>query len=120
MRISDWSSDVCSSDLSALSDSETSISRYISAGTIQQERAAALAAAAEAVELMRRRYVAGEEDLTGLLQAKLAFSAADRLHLQAPAARPRPFAALYKALGGGWDAAEGRSFRPMHDLKGGW
>src|SRR3546814_5692650 len=110
MRISDWSSDVCSSDLSggriraqiraadaradgakaryeravlsALSDSETSISRYISAGTIQQERAAALAAAAEAVELMRRRYVAGEEDLTGLLQAQLAFSAADRLHLQ--------------------------------------
>src|SRR3546814_6345893 len=99
MRISDWSSDVCSSDLSggriraqiraadaradgakaryeravlsALSDSETSISRYISAGTIQQERAAALAAAAEAVELMRRRYVAGEEDLTGLFQAQL-------------------------------------------------
>src|SRR3546814_8689366 len=109
MRISDWSSDVCSSDLSALSDSETSISRYISAGTIQQERAAALAAAAEAVELMRRRYVAGEEDLTGLLQAQLAFSAADRLHLQARAARLRQFAALYKALGGGWEAAEAGS-----------
>src|SRR3546814_5448244 len=110
MRISDWSSDVCSSDLravlSALSDSETSISRYISAGTIQQARAAALAAAAEAVELMRRRYVAGAEDLTGLLQAQLAFSAADRPHLQAPAARLRPFAALSKALGGGWAAAE--------------
>src|SRR3546814_35841 len=96
--------------LSALSDSETSISRYISAGTIQQERAAALAAAAEAVELMRRRYVAGEGDRTGLVQAQLAFSAADRLHLQARAARLRQFAALYKALGGGWEAAEAGSF----------
>ncbi|BAI97532.1 RND transporter [Sphingobium sp. TA15] len=90
--------------LTALADSETSINRYASAGLVGVERAAARDAAAEAVELARRRYAAGEEDLTALLQAQLAYSAADRLHVLAQAARLQQLAALYKALGGGWEA----------------
>lgn len=92
--------------LSALSDSETTINRYVAAGFVLEERAGAHNAAAEAVELMRERYTAGEEDLTALLQAQVAFSASDRLLVQARAARLQQLAALYKALGGGWEAVE--------------
>lgn len=92
--------------LSALADSETTINRYAAAGFVQEERQAAHAAAAEAVELMRRRYAAGEEDLTALLQAQVAYTAADRMLIQARAARLQQLAALYKALGGGWEAVE--------------
>lgn len=92
--------------LAALADSETSINRFAAAGVVATERAAARAAAAEAVELARRRYRAGEEDLTALLQAQIAYSAADRFRIQAEAARLQQLAALYKALGGGWEAAE--------------
>lgn len=95
--------------LAALVDSETIINRFAAAGFIATERAAARAAAAEAVELARRRYRAGEEDLTALLQAQIAYSAADRFHIQAEAARLQQLASLYKALGGGWEAAEGRT-----------
>jgi len=94
--------------LNALADSETSINRYASAGFVGVERAAARAAAAEAVQLAQRRFKAGEEDLTALLQAQIAYSAADRLHIQAEAARLQQLAALYKALGGGWEAAESK------------
>lgn len=95
--------------LAALADSETSINRLSAAGFVAAERAAARTAAAEAVELARRRYRAGEEDLTALLQAQIAYSAADRFHIQAEAARLQQLAALYKALGGGWEAAEGKT-----------
>ncbi|AJA08508.1 RND-family efflux transporter [Sphingopyxis fribergensis] len=102
--------------LNALVDSETSINRYASAGFVGVERAAARAAAAEAVELARRRYKAGEEDLTALLQAQIAFSAADRLHVQAQAARLQQLAALYKALGGGWEAVESAESSDAHPV----
>ena len=63
----------------------------------------ARAAAAEAVGLARRRYLAGEDDLTVLLQTQASFSAADRLSIQALAAELQQLTALYKALGGGWE-----------------
>lgn len=90
--------------LEALADSETAINRYAAAGAVCAEREAAHASAAEAAELARRRYRAGEEDLTALLQAELAQRAANRADLQARAAALQQFAALYKALGGGWEA----------------
>ncbi len=62
--------------------------------------------AREALQLARTRYSAGEDDLTVLLQAQSAYSAADRLALQAKAAQLQQLAALYKALGGGWETAE--------------
>jgi outer membrane protein TolC len=92
--------------LAALSDSETAINRYAAAGETRAERDAARGAASEGVDLVRRRYRAGEDDLTALLQAQLAKSAAERLEIQARSAELQQFAALYKALGGGWEVAE--------------
>jgi NodT family efflux transporter outer membrane factor (OMF) lipoprotein len=92
--------------LAALADSETAINRYAAAGETRAERDAARAAAGEGVDLVRRRYRAGEDDLTALLQAQLAKSAAERLEIQARSLELQQFAALYKALAGGWEVAE--------------
>lgn len=93
--------------LNALADSEIAINRFATTGRTRIERDQALEDAREAVELVRTRYLAGEDDLTVLLQAQSAYSAAERLALQAQAAQLQQLAALYKALGGGWEAAEG-------------
>lgn len=92
--------------LNALSDSETTINRYASAGRARAERDDARAAAAEAVGLARLRYLAGEDDLTVLLQTQASFSAADRLSIQGLAAELQQLTALYKALGGGWESVD--------------
>lgn len=93
--------------IAALSDSETAINRYISAGNTRAERAEARAAADEAVRIATLRYEAGEDDLSILLQTQTAFSAADRLSIQSRALELQQIAVLYKALGGGWEALEG-------------
>lgn len=89
--------------LNALADSETAINRFASAERTTSERNQARDDAREALQLARIRYSAGEDDLTVLLQAQSAYSAADRLALQARAAQLQQLAALYKALGGGWE-----------------
>jgi len=97
--------------LAALADSETAINRFTATGEIRTERDAARASASEAVELTKSRYRAGEEDLTALLQAQLAQHAADRASIEAQSTELRQLAALYKALGGGWQTADGRADR---------
>lgn len=92
--------------LSALADSETAINRLAAAGEVRAEREAASASAAEAVELSARRYRAGEDDLTAPIQAQLARHAADRASIAAHAAELQQLAALYKALGGGWESID--------------
>jgi NodT family efflux transporter outer membrane factor (OMF) lipoprotein len=91
--------------LTALSDSETAINRYAAAARRRVERREARVLAGEAVGLARVRYDAGEDDLTSLLQAQTAFSIADRLSIQSHSLELQQMAALYKALGGGWEAA---------------
>lgn len=93
--------------LSALADSETAINRYASAGRTRLERNEARAVAAEAVSLARKRYLAGEDDLTALLQAQTSFTAADRLSIQASTAELQQLTTLYKSLGGGWEKTDG-------------
>lgn len=92
--------------LTALADSETSVNRFASARRTAGERDQAREDAREAVEIAHTRYLAGEDDLTVLLQAQLAYSSADRLAIQANAAQLQQLTALYKALGGGWEAVE--------------
>jgi NodT family efflux transporter outer membrane factor (OMF) lipoprotein len=92
--------------LNALADSETAINRFASAERTTTARDQARGEAREALELARARYKAGEDDLTVLLQAQSAYSAADRLAIQARAGQLQQLAALYKALGGGWESAE--------------
>lgn len=93
--------------LNALADSEIAINRFASAGRTTGERNQAREEAHEAVEIAHTRYVAGEDDLTVLLQAQSIYSNAERLALQAKAAQLQQLAALYKALGGGWEGAGG-------------
>lgn len=93
--------------LSALADSETAINRYAAATATVRERDAARAASQTALDLARQRYKAGEDDLLALLQAQSAFSSADRAAILAHQAALESYAALVKALGGGWPDAAG-------------
>jgi NodT family efflux transporter outer membrane factor (OMF) lipoprotein len=88
--------------LAALSDSETAINRYAAAQATVTQRDAALAASTQSLELARQRYDAGEDDLLALLQAQSAFSGTERAAFQAREAAFESYAALVKALGGGW------------------
>lgn len=89
--------------LNALADSETAINRYAAAKATVTERDAARAASRTALDLARQRYQAGEDDLLALLQAQSSYSSADRNAAQAHEAAFEAYAALVKALGGGWD-----------------
>jgi outer membrane protein TolC len=91
--------------LSALADSETAINRYAAWQATLAERNAALAASRQSLDLARQRYTAGEDDLVVLLQAQSAFSNATRAAVQAHQAAFEAYAALVKALGGGWQGA---------------
>jgi len=91
--------------LAALADSEAAINRFAAMGEVRTERDTASTLAAEATGLAERRCRAGEEDLIALLQARLAQHGADRALIEAQSAELRQLAALYKALGGGWQAA---------------
>jgi outer membrane protein TolC len=93
--------------LAALADSETAINRFVAGSRTRAEREAARDDAAEAMALARRRYHAGEDDLTVVLQAQSAFSAAERQSIQARASELQALAAMYKALGGGWTVVDG-------------
>jgi NodT family efflux transporter outer membrane factor (OMF) lipoprotein len=88
--------------LAALADSETAINRYAAAQATVTQRDAALAASTQSLELARQRYNAGEDDLLALLQAQSAFSSTERAAFQAREAAFEAYAALVKALGGGW------------------
>ena len=93
--------------LAALADSETAINRYAAWQATLAERDAALAANAKSLDLARQRYQAGEDDRLALLQAQSAFANAQRAASQAHEAAFESYAALVKALGGGWqDHAE--------------
>lgn len=92
--------------LQALADSETVLNRYDAAIRTRIERQAARQDAAEALELARNRFRSGEEDLTAVLLAESAWASVDRAAIQAHAAELHQLAALYKALGGGWEFAE--------------
>jgi len=90
--------------LGALADSETALNRYAAAQATRTDREAARDRTAEALDLARQRYRAGEDDLLVLLDAQSAYSAADTAAIDARAAELRAFVAACKALGGGWEA----------------
>ncbi len=88
--------------LGALADSETALNRYASARTTLDERAAARDQRKTALELTQQRYRAGEDDLSSVLEAQSAFSNADEGRIAAAQDTLEDYAALIKALGGGW------------------
>ncbi len=90
--------------LAALADSETAINRYAAWTTTVAEREAALAASRQSYEQAQARTRAGEDDRLALLQAQSALSGATRAAVQAHQAAFEAYAAMIKALGGGWEA----------------
>jgi len=92
--------------LDALADSETALNRYNAALTAAIELSMARDRSATALDLARQRQRAGEDSLADLLQAQLRFNAADRTAASARGQALEAYAALVKALGGGWVQAE--------------
>jgi NodT family efflux transporter outer membrane factor (OMF) lipoprotein len=90
--------------LAALSDSETAINRYANAERTQDDREVARQQSDEALSLARQRYRAGEDDLIVLLDAQSAYTIAEQQSIVARADSLAALAALYKSLGGSWEA----------------
>jgi NodT family efflux transporter outer membrane factor (OMF) lipoprotein len=93
--------------LGALSDSETALNRYASARTTLDEREAARARSAAALEMTQQRFQKGDDDRVSLLQAESSYAAAERAWVSAAQESLEDYAALVKALGGGWAPAAG-------------
>jgi NodT family efflux transporter outer membrane factor (OMF) lipoprotein len=89
--------------LGALSDSETAANRYAAARTTLDERGAARAKSAEALEMTRDRYQRGDSDRVDVLEAESTYAAANRAWVSAAQESLEDYAALVKALGGGWE-----------------
>lgn len=88
--------------LGALADSETAINRYAAARAALEERTAARMQSATALDLARQRYQAGDDDQVAVLQAESLYAAADEAWVSAAEESLEDYAALVKALGGGW------------------
>src|SRR3546814_9248385 len=103
MRISDWSSDVCSSDLVliALEDVENALAAVQSARLRRTQLAVAYDAANNAAILARSQYRAGLTDFQTLLTAERTLLSAQDGLASAEADRASALIQLYRALGGG-------------------
>jgi len=100
--------------LGALADSETAINRYAAARAALEERAAARAQSATALELARQRYKAGDDDQVAVLQAESQYAAADEAWASSAEESLEDYAALVKALGGGWAATTPAAVAASH------
>lgn len=92
--------------LTALADSESALNRYAATVAQRKDRDTARAHSAQALELARQRYAAGEDDLLTLLEAQSDYSRAEQAALSAQAGEMTALVALYKALGGGWESGD--------------
>jgi len=95
--------------LGALADSETALNRYAAAIATLAERQQARDDSATALDLVRQRYRSGEDDRLAVLQAQSALASADAAATDARRRTLEAFAALIKALGGGWAEAPGQA-----------
>ena len=89
--------------LGALADSETAANRYAAARTTLDERAAARARSAAALDMTSERYKKGDDDRVDVLQAQSAYETANRAWVSAAQESLEDYAGLVKALGGGWE-----------------
>jgi outer membrane protein TolC len=61
--------------------------------------------AADALEMTRERFQKGDSDRVDVLEAESTYAAADRARVGAAQESLEDYAALVKALGGGWSAS---------------
>ena len=92
--------------LTAFADSETALNRYAASANQRHDRDASQAQSAKALDLAQRRYRAGDDDLQAVLDSQLDYSSTERSALNARATELTNLVSLYKALGGGWEAAD--------------
>jgi NodT family efflux transporter outer membrane factor (OMF) lipoprotein len=88
--------------LRALSDTESSIVRFSSERNREGDLAAAAAARLADVELLRRRFAAGDASMIDVLNTERALDQAADQDAASRAQLARNYVALGKALGGGW------------------
>jgi len=88
--------------LGALSDSETALNRYAAAQTTLRERDAARTQSAAALKFAEDRFHAGEGDRVDMLKAEAIYATTDQAWASAAQDSLASYAALIKALGGGW------------------
>lgn len=90
--------------LTALKETETALSDY--AGMIDRNKAlrAARDQSAEAARIVRIRYAAGSENFLAVLDAERTLATADATLADSDAALTTAQIAVFKALGGGWEA----------------
>src|SRR3546814_12823806 len=98
MRISDWSSDVCSSDLAALQDAEGSLNRFGEARKMFAMQARNGLSAVHSNDLVQQSWRVGRSSALVALAAENAQLAAEDLLVQARMALTTQFVARQKAL----------------------
>jgi NodT family efflux transporter outer membrane factor (OMF) lipoprotein len=86
--------------LGALADSETAINRFAAARASLDEREAARARSAQALELAQTRFRAGDDDRVSVLEAASVAANADKAWAGAAQELLEDYASLIKALGG--------------------
>ncbi len=89
--------------LGALADSETAINRYAAARASLDDREAARERAVRALELAQNRYHVGDDDRLAVLEAQSLYAVAEKARAAAAQESLEDYAAMIKALGGGWD-----------------
>ena len=88
----------------ALADSEGAINRYLEAKRREDAAGKAAAAQARAFELARQRFERGEDDRLTLDRARLELLAREQALASARTEAANAAVAVYKALGGAWQA----------------
>jgi NodT family efflux transporter outer membrane factor (OMF) lipoprotein len=94
--------------LGALKEVEQALARYAGSLDEQAALARAEAASADAARLTRLRYQAGAENFLQLLDAERSLATARAALAQANGRVSENQVALFKALGGGWEAADAK------------
>ncbi|RIV91447.1 TolC family protein, partial [Aurantiacibacter xanthus] len=90
--------------IAALSDSEAAVNRYLEAQRTEAASGAALAAQQRAFALSQARFASGEDNRLMLESARLDLISREGALASARAETAQAAVALFKALGGGWQA----------------
>jgi outer membrane protein, multidrug efflux system len=91
--------------LTALKETESALTVHNAVGQRRSALASARDAAAEAARIVQLRYTSGRAGFLEVLDAQRTLAAADADLASADGARGNAEVALFKALGGGWQAA---------------
>ncbi len=89
--------------LTALNDVETALVAYVKERQHRQALAEAVAANRQAVELATKLYAAGQAEFINVIAAQQALLSSQNSLIQSDRNIAAGLAAIYKALGGGWD-----------------